>query len=76
MTKLNIETNEIMGTNEMRVVIEEGKWCVAYNVDAYTYTQIARTLLRCANIEAANNLLIANGAKRIECLSFYKSFTM
>ena len=76
MTKLNIEVNEIKETNEMRVVIEEGKWCVAYNVNAYTYSQLARTLLRCANIEAANNLLIANGAKRIECLSFYSSFAM
>lgn len=76
MTNLTIETNEIKGTNEMRVVLTEDKYCVAYNVDSYTYSSIARTLLRCGNIEAANNLLISNGAKRIECLSFYKSFAM
>lgn len=76
MTNLTIETNEIKCSNEMRVVLTEGKYCVAYNISAYTYNQIARTLLRCANIEVANNLLISNGGKRIECLSFYKSFAM
>ena len=76
MTNLTIETNEIKGTNEIRVVLTEGKYCVAYNIDSYTYTAIARTLLRCGNIETANNLLISNGGKRIECLSFYKSFAM
>lgn len=55
------EVNGILGTNQMRLVAEEGKKRLSVNIDGYTYNQLALQLVKCANMEAFKNLILDNG---------------
>ena len=61
---LKIETNQILGKdNKMRIVLEEGQKRVSFNLNSYTYNQIALRLIKAANIEVAKNLILDNGGE-------------
>lgn len=55
------EINPILGCNQMRLVAEEGEKRLSVNIDCYTYNQLAKTLIKCSNIECFKNLITANG---------------
>ena len=61
MKNLKIEVNEIMGTNQMRLVATEGTKELSVNIDSYTYNQLALRLIKCANLEVFKNLILDNG---------------
>ena len=63
MTNLKIEANPILGKEETRIVLEEGQKRVSFNINNYTYNQIALRLIKAANIEVAKNLILDNGGK-------------
>ena len=63
MTNLKIETNQILGKDEMRIVLEEGQKRVSFNINSYSYNQIALRLIKAANIEVAKNLILDNGGE-------------
>lgn len=72
---LKITANEILGTNEMRICAEQGDKNLSVNISNYTYNQLARTIIACANIEVLKNLLIANGGK-IHCEPQLNPYTL
>ena len=55
------DINEILGTNQMRLIAEEGQKRLSVNIDSYTYNQLALRLIRCANLECFKNLILDNG---------------
>lgn len=61
---LKITSNEILGGNTIRIVLEEGQKTASFNLSGYTYNQIALRLVKSANIEAATNLILINGGER------------
>lgn len=61
MKNLKIEANNILGTDEMRLVATEGTKELSVNIDSYTYNQIALQLIKCNNIETFKNLILDNG---------------
>lgn len=63
MTNLKIETNQILGSEETRIVLEEGQKRVSFNLNNYTYNKIALRLIKAGNIEVAKNLILDNGGK-------------
>ena len=63
MTNLKIQTNEILGSEEMRIVLEEQNKRVSFNLNNYSYNQIALRLIKAANIEVAKNLILDNGGE-------------
>ena len=63
MTNLKIQTNEILGSEEMRIVLEEQNKRVSFNLNSYSYNQIALRLIKAGNIEVAKNLILDNGGK-------------
>ena len=63
MTTLKIETNKILGSEEIRIVLEEGQKRVSFNINSYSYNQIALRLIKAANIEVAKNLILDNGGE-------------
>ena len=63
MTNLKIQTNEILGSEEMRIVLEEQNKRVSFNLNSYSYNQIALRLIKAANIEVAKNLILDNGGE-------------
>lgn len=60
---LKIEVNPILGKDEMRIVLEEGQKRASFNLNSYSYNQIALRLIKSANIEVAKNLILDNGGK-------------
>lgn len=63
MTNLKIEVNQILGKDEMRIVLEEQNKRVSFNLNSYSYNQIALRLIKAANIEVAKNLILDNGGE-------------
>lgn len=63
MTNLKIEANPILGKEETRIVLEEGQKRVSFNLNNYTYNQIALRLIKAGNIEVAKNLILDNGGE-------------
>lgn len=72
---LKITANEILGTNAMRIYAEQGNKNLSVNINNYTYNQLARTILACANIECLKNLLISNGGE-IHCEPQLNPYTL
>ena len=63
MTNLKIEVNQILGKDEMRIVLEEQNKRVSFNLNSYSYNQIALRLIKASNIEVAKNLILDNGGE-------------
>ena len=63
MTNVKIEANQILGKDEMRIVLEEGQKRISFNLNSYSYNQIALRLIKVGNIEVAKNLILDNGGE-------------
>ena len=72
---LKITANEIKCTNEMRICAEQDNKNLSVNISSYTYNQLARTIIACANIETLKNLLVSNGGK-IHCEPQLNPYTL
>lgn len=65
MTKIiKKENNEILGTNETKVLIYTKDGCVEYIINTYEFNQFTMTYINTHSFEEINELLIAHGAKR------------